>query len=96
MSRGLTPEQYLSIRIDATFSRSAFTKDPGPVVAAALELAGDRSDLVEEAAGRWVGYHEDSAAHAPLVNALRPYAASATAAEARHRRRSHHGGDVER
>ncbi|MBW9208014.1 hypothetical protein KV097_18905 [Mumia sp. zg.B17] len=94
-SRRLSPETALSVKLDALLGRHAFTTDPAPVVQALQELAGARSDLAEQAAGRWVGWHEsDPAPYQPLVSALRPLADSATTAAARRTRRNPHGRDV--
>ena len=96
MSRRLTADQRLVVRIDATLSRESFTLDPGPVLAAVLKLAGDRTDILADACGAWVGSHEHLPECAPLVEAIRPYAGSESAARAQHARRNPHGGDVGR
>ena len=96
MPRRLTPDQRLVVRIDATLSRESFTSEPAPVLAAVLELAGDRTDVLADACGAWVGAHEHLPECAPLVDAIRPYAGSESAARARHARRNPHGRDVSR
>ncbi len=58
-SRGLSPEALLTVHLDAICSRHRYTKDPAPVVAELIATAGDRTDLLTEAVGTWVGYFED-------------------------------------
>lgn len=58
-SRGLHPDVLLTVHLDAICSRNRYTKDPAPVIAELLEVAGDRRDLLAEAVGTWVGFFED-------------------------------------
>ena len=55
----LSPDTMLSIHLGAICSRNRYTRDPGPVVDELLTIAGDRSDVLAEAVGSWVGYYED-------------------------------------
>lgn len=58
-SRGLAPDVLLTVHLDAICSRNRYTTDPAPVIAELIETAGDRTDLLAEAVGTWVGYFED-------------------------------------
>lgn len=58
-SRGLSPEARLTVHLDAICSRNRYTKDPAPVLAELIATAGERTDLLTEAVGTWVGYFED-------------------------------------
>lgn len=58
-SRGLAPDVLLTVHLDAICSRNRYTTDPAPVVAELIETAGDRTDLLAESVGTWVGYFED-------------------------------------
>lgn len=58
-SRGLSPDARLTVHLDAICSRNRYTSDPDPVIAELLATAGDRSDLLSESVGTWVGYFED-------------------------------------
>lgn len=69
-SRGLSPTVKLSVALDAICSRNRYTPDPVPVVAELRATAGDRTDVLAEAVGTWVGYFEDEN-NATLCTALR-------------------------
>lgn len=58
-SRGLAPDVLLTVHLDAICSRNRYTTDPAPVIAELIATAGDRTDLLAEAVGTWVGYFED-------------------------------------
>jgi len=57
--RGLSHETMLSIQLDATCSRSRYTRDPAPVIDELRAVAGDRADILTESVGLWVGFFED-------------------------------------
>lgn len=59
LPRGLSPTVKLSIALDAIYSRNRYTRDPAPVLAELRSIAGDRSEVLAEAVGAWVGYFED-------------------------------------
>lgn len=59
-SAGLSPTVKLSVTLDAICSRNRYTSDPAPVVAELLETAGDRTDVLAESVGTWVGFFEDA------------------------------------
>ncbi|WP_449408808.1 hypothetical protein [Microbacterium maritypicum] len=59
MPRGLAPDVILTVTLDAICSRNRYTRDPGPVIAELIATAGDRTDLLAEAVGTWVGFFED-------------------------------------
>lgn len=71
-SRGLSPERLLTVHLDAICSRNRYTTDPAPVIAELYERAGDRTDILTEAVGTWVGYFEDDYTR-PLCTALRAF-----------------------
>ncbi len=58
-SRGLSPTVKLSVTLDAICSRNRYTRDPEPVLAELRATAGERTDVLAEAVGTWVGYFED-------------------------------------
>lgn len=58
-SHGLHPDVQLSVRLDAICARNQYTADPAPVIAELKAAAGDRTDVLAEAVGTWVGYFED-------------------------------------
>lgn len=70
MSRPLHPDVALSVRLDAICARNQYTDDPAPVVAELLATAGDRTDILTEAVGTWVGFFEDDYTRT-LTTALR-------------------------
>lgn len=70
VSRGLHPDVALSVRLDAICARNQYTKDPSPVVAELRATAGDRTDILTEAVGTWVGFFEDDYTRT-LTTALR-------------------------
>lgn len=55
----LSRDTLLSIHLGAILSRNRYTKDPAPVIAELIATAGDRVDVLNEAAGTWVGFYED-------------------------------------
>lgn len=68
--RGLSPAVKLSVTLDAICSRNRYTRDPEPVLDELRAAAGDRTDVLAEAVGTWVGYFEDDN-NATLCTALR-------------------------
>lgn len=58
-TRGLSPDARLSVHLDAICSRNRYTSDPAPVIAELIQTAGNRTDLLTESVGTWVGYFED-------------------------------------
>lgn len=52
------PDVALSVLLDATCSRNEFVTDAAPVVAELCALAGERTDVLTESVGIWVGYFE--------------------------------------
>lgn len=69
MSR-LSADTLLSIHLGAILSRNRYTSDPAPVIAEMLETAVDRAEVLQEAAGTWVGFYEDDHVRT-LCDALR-------------------------
>lgn len=57
-SRGLSPATKLSVELDAICSRNRYTTDPAPVLDELRATAGERTDVLAEAVGTWVGYFE--------------------------------------
>ncbi|ALJ20324.1 hypothetical protein AOA12_10535 [Microbacterium sp. No. 7] len=47
------------MRLSAIMGRNRFTKEPGPVVAELIEAAGERTEILRSAVGRWIGSRED-------------------------------------
>lgn len=47
----------LSLKLSATITRHQFDADATAVIAEIRELAGDRTDILAEVAGRWAGFH---------------------------------------
>lgn len=70
VSRGLSTGVKLSVALDAICSRNRYTTDPAPVLDELRAAAGDRTDVLAEAVGTWVGYFEDEYTTA-LCTALR-------------------------
>lgn len=58
-SRGLSRDTKLSVLLDAICSRNRYTTDPGPVLVELYAAASDRTDVLIESAGTWVGCFED-------------------------------------
>lgn len=69
MSR-LSPDTLLSIDLGAIMSRARYTKNPATVIAELVKTAGDRTSVLQEAAGTWVGFYEDEYTRT-LCDALR-------------------------
>lgn len=69
-TRGLTPDVALRIALGAIMSRNRYTRDPDTVIAELHAAAGDRTDLLAEEIGLWVGFYEDDYTR-PLTSALR-------------------------
>ncbi|QWY84611.1 hypothetical protein QEH34_gp29 [Microbacterium phage Footloose] len=69
-SRGLSPATKLSVELDAICSRNRYTTDPAPVLDELRATAGERTDVLAEAVGTWVGYFEGEYT-ATLCTALR-------------------------
>lgn len=69
-SRGLSPTVKLSVELDAICSRNRYTSDTAPVLDELKAAAGERTDVLAEAVGTWVGYFEDDYT-ATLCTALR-------------------------
>lgn len=59
MSRPLHPDVALGIHLSTICSRNRYTRDPGPVIAELLDVAGDRGDVLAYEVGRWAGYYDD-------------------------------------
>lgn len=57
--RGLSPAVKLSVELDAICSRNRYTSDPQPVIDELRATSGNRTDVLAEAVGTWVGYFED-------------------------------------
>lgn len=57
-TRGLSPATKLSVELDAICSRNRYTTDTAPVLDELKAAAGERTDVLAEAAGTWVGYFE--------------------------------------
>ncbi|AVL96943.1 MULTISPECIES: hypothetical protein [Microbacterium] len=55
----LSRDTLLSIHLDAICSRNRYTKDPAPVIDELRATAGDRTDLLAQSVGTWVGFFED-------------------------------------
>lgn len=55
----LSRDTLLSIHLDAICSRNRYTRDPAPVVDELRATAGDRTDLLAQSVGTWVGFFED-------------------------------------
>lgn len=55
MRRTLGPDDLLRVQLDAMISNAQFTRDPGGVIAELRRIAGDRTDLLAESVGIWVG-----------------------------------------
>lgn len=55
----LSPDTLLSIHLGAIMSCNRYTTDPAPVIAELLETAGDRTSVLQEAVGTWIGFYED-------------------------------------
>ena len=70
MGRGLSPDVALSVHLDAICSRNRYTADPAPVIDELRATAGDRTDILAESVGTWVGFFE-SRDTATLCAALR-------------------------
>jgi hypothetical protein len=70
VSRGLSTGVKLSVALDAICSRNRYTTDPTPVLDELRAMAGERTDVLAEAVGTWVGYFEDDYT-ATLCAALR-------------------------
>ena len=70
VSRGLSAGVKLSVALDAICSRNRYTTDPAPVLAELKAAASERTDVLAEAVGTWVGYFEDEYT-ATLCAALR-------------------------
>lgn len=58
VSRGLSTCVKLSVALDAICSRNRYTADPAPVLDELRATAGDRTEVLAEAVGTWVGYFE--------------------------------------
>lgn len=69
-SHGLTPDVALCINIGCVMSRNRYARDPDPVIAELHATAGDRTDLLTQEVGLWIGFYEDEYTR-PLTSALR-------------------------
>lgn len=69
VSRPLHPDVALGIHLSAICSRNRYTRDPGPVIAELLEVAGQRGDILAMEVGKWAGYYDDEHT-AVLVTAI--------------------------
>ena len=70
--RPLDDDTMLNISISAAITRHQFDADATAALAEIRELAGDRTDILAEVAGRWAGFYGDDLGVQPaLVDALR-------------------------
>jgi len=69
MSR-LSPATLLSIHLGAIMSRNRYAMNPAPVIAELVSTAGERVEVLQEAAGTWIGFYEDAHVRT-LCDALR-------------------------
>lgn len=58
MSR-LSPDTLLSIHLGAIMSRNRYAKNPAPVIAELVQVAGSNARILAESVGSWVGFYED-------------------------------------
>ncbi len=74
-SHPLDRDTRLSVALAAIISRNRYTDDPAAVVRELRETAGDRTDILAEEIGQWIGFYGEDpilAEHvAPLTAALR-------------------------
>jgi hypothetical protein len=69
---GVSPaEAHLRITLASCCKRHALDTDPAAALAELREIAGDRTDLLAEEAGRWAGLNEGNAEMAVLVDAIK-------------------------
>jgi hypothetical protein len=66
----LSPDTYISVRLDAICTRHQYTDDPAPALDELRAAAGGRDDILTESVGTWVGYFEDEYTRT-LCDALR-------------------------
>lgn len=71
MSRRLSRDVMLSVTLDAICSRNRYATDPGPVLAELYATAGERSNILAESVGTWLGYFGRDAHVEVLAAALR-------------------------
>ncbi|WP_345750139.1 hypothetical protein [Microbacterium rhizophilus] len=67
----LSPETLLDIHLSAICERHRWDADPGPAIEELRREAGDRLDILADAAGRWAGYCEQDRHAQPLVTAIK-------------------------
>lgn len=69
----------LSIELDSICSRNRYTTDPAPVIAELRAAAGNRADVLAQAAGLFAGYFDDEYTHtlcaalAAEIDGIRPW-----------------------
>jgi hypothetical protein len=59
----LSPDKKLELELDATCTRNQFTRDPAPVIAELVAIAGERTDLLAKVAGMWAGFSDGEHTH---------------------------------
>lgn len=59
MSRPLSPDTHLSIRLSAICGRNRYTHDTSPVIAELIATAGPHVDILAREAGLWAAHYED-------------------------------------
>lgn len=70
LSKPLAPDTALSIQIGCVTPRYQYTQDPEPVIAELYATAGDRTDLLTQEGGQFIGFYDDQY-RAALVTTLR-------------------------
>lgn len=71
MSRPQHPDVLLGIQLSAICSRNRYTRDPGPVIAELVLIAGERGDVLAFEVGRSAGYYDDEHTAALVTEILR-------------------------
>lgn len=89
----LRPDIALSVQLDAILHRHRYDTGPAAALTELTETAGDRADVLAEAAGTWAGYFGRQPGTSPaLVAALKTIPGAAVfvpIGERRHRGGSH-------
>jgi len=67
---GLSPETALNVHPSAICTRNQYTHDPAPVIAELRRVAGERTDILAQVAGRVAGFYDGPHAY-ELCTALR-------------------------
>lgn len=87
----LRPDVALSVQLDAILHRHRYDTDPAAALTELTETAGDRADVLAEAAGTWAGYFGRQPGTSPaLVAALKTIPGAAVFVPIGERR--HRGG----